>query len=101
PLYRLTPSGIAALERRRARRTADRRASASRGIRRSQPVALLRVLDVLADFDEFGGASRDLVAWELDVDESAVAPAWARAIDYCLLEESVVHDALSEKMWRL
>jgi DNA-binding MarR family transcriptional regulator len=59
------------------------------------------VLDVLAEFDEFGGASRDLVAWELDVDESAVAAAWARAIDDGLLEESVVRDALSEKMWRL
>lgn len=101
PLYRLTPSGIEALERRRAHRTADRRASARREIRRSQPVALLRVLDVLADFDEFGGASRDLVAWELDVDESAVATAWAQAIDDGLLEESVVHDAHSEKMWRL
>jgi DNA-binding PadR family transcriptional regulator len=101
PVYRLTPSGTEALERRRARRTADRLASARRGTRRLEPVALQRVLNVLADFDEFGGASRDLVAWELDVEESAVAAAWARAVDDGLLEESVVHDALSEKMWRL
>jgi hypothetical protein len=66
-----------------------------------EPVALQRVLDVLADFDEFGGASRDLLAWELDVEESAVAPAWARAIEDGLLEESAVRDALSDKMWRL
>jgi hypothetical protein len=64
-------------------------------------VSLQSVLDVLADFDEFGGASLELIAWELDVDESAVSAAWSQAIDDCLLEPFGTDHVLAEKMWRL
>ena len=40
--------------------------------------SLQAVLDVVAEFDEYGGASVGLVAWELCVDERLVAEAWNR-----------------------
>src|SRR5450755_524 len=44
------------------------------------PVSLQQVLEVVAEFDDSGGASLGLVAWELCIDEELVAPAWQRAI---------------------
>jgi DNA-binding PadR family transcriptional regulator len=101
PLYRLTPRGLNALGRRAVRRVPDRRSRAHRQSRRTEAVSLQSVLDVLADFDQFGGASLELVAWELDVDESAVSAAWSQAIDDGLLEQSGTDHVLGEKMWRL
>ena len=38
------------------------------------------LLDVLADFDEQGGASLGLAAWELFLSEQDVSETWAAAI---------------------
>jgi hypothetical protein len=101
PLYRLTASGLDALGRGPVRSVPARRSRARRQSRRTEAVSLHSVLDVLADFDQFGGASLELVAWELDVDESAVSAAWSQAIDDRLLEQSWTDRVLGEKMWRL
>jgi DNA-binding PadR family transcriptional regulator len=101
PLYRLTPSGLNALERRAVRSVPDRRSRDGRECPRTEVVSLQSVLDVLADFHQFGGASLELVAWELGADESAVSAAWSLAIDDCLLEQSGTDDIFDEKMWKL
>jgi diguanylate cyclase (GGDEF)-like protein len=59
------------------------------------------VLDVLARFDEFGGASIELAAWDLGVEDRQVAAAWSRAISGGLLESAGTELALGEEMWRL
>ena len=41
--------------------------------------SLQAVLQVVGEFDEYGGASVGLVAWELCVEERMVAGAWERA----------------------
>jgi hypothetical protein len=66
-------------------------------------VPIATVLEVLADFDRFGGASVELTAWELDVDHSQVIAAWTTAGDDGLMERcgSDVVDGLEEEMWRL
>jgi hypothetical protein len=46
-------------------------------------IAVQQVLEVIADFDESGGASPGLVAWELFVDEQRIADAWAQAQGGC------------------
>jgi hypothetical protein len=43
-------------------------------------ISVLQLLEVLARFDEFGGASAGLVAWDVFVDEQDVRPAWEHAI---------------------
>jgi diguanylate cyclase (GGDEF)-like protein len=59
------------------------------------------VLDVLVRFDEFGGASIELAAWELDVEDRQVVAAWSRAISGGLLESAGTELAFGEEMWRL
>jgi len=64
-------------------------------------IALQQVLEVVADFDESGGASSGLVAWELFVDEQRVAEVWAQAQADGLLR-AAGHDGVNdEQMWRL
>jgi hypothetical protein len=63
------------------------------------PVSLQLVLDVLAEFDDSGGASLGLVAWELGVDEELVASAWRKAIDHGLIR-AAGRDS-QEQLWRL
>jgi hypothetical protein len=64
-------------------------------------IAVHQVLEVVADFDESGGASAGLVAWELFVDEQRVAGAWERAQADGLLRPAA-HDGVSdEQLWRL
>ena len=60
--------------------TAPNPRSADRKARRTNAISGRGLLDVMADFDQFGGASRELVAWELCIEESAVSSAWSRAI---------------------
>jgi len=76
---------------------------ADREPRRSQAASIQNVLDVLADFDQFGGASIQLVAWELDVDQSRIIEAWTQAINDGLLERSGsdTTDGHDEELWRL
>jgi hypothetical protein len=63
------------------------------------PVSLQLVLEILAEFDDSGGASLGLVAWELGVDEELVASAWRQAIDHGLIR-AAGRDS-HEQLWRL
>lgn len=69
--------------------------------RRTNAISGRRLLDVMADFDQFGGASIELVAWELCIEESAVSAAWSRAIADGLLERSGTDEVRGEETWRL
>jgi len=60
---------------------------------------LQAVLRVVGEFDEYGGASLGLVAWELSVDERLVAGAWDQARATGLIA-SAGHDQ-HEQLWRL
>jgi hypothetical protein len=64
-------------------------------------IAVQQVLEVVAGFDESGGASSGLVAWELFVDEQRVADAWEQARADGLLRPAA-HDGVGdEQLWRL
>jgi diguanylate cyclase (GGDEF)-like protein len=59
------------------------------------------VLEVSAHFEEGGGASVELTAWELDLDLSLVVSAWSHAISEGLLVPAGIDPASGEEMWRL
>jgi hypothetical protein len=59
------------------------------------PIPLHEILDVIA---EFGEASPELVAWELQCDVSEVAPAWHRALAEGLVGEARVDTVSGEEM---
>ena len=59
------------------------------------------LLEVLADFDELGGASAGLVAWELFVSESRVSETWAGAVAAGWLAPAEHDDVYGERLWRL
>ena len=61
--------------------------------------SLRAVLQVLGEFDESGGASVGLVAWELCVDERLVAGAWEQARATGLIAPAGYD--LHEQLWRL
>ena len=61
--------------------------------------SLQAVLQVLGEFDESGGASVGLVAWELCLDERLVAGAWAQARATGLIAPAGYD--LHEQLWRL
>jgi hypothetical protein len=63
------------------------------------PVSLQRVLEVVAEFDDFGGASLGLVAWELSGSEEQVAPGWEQAISHGLVTPA--GRDRHEQLWRL
>jgi diguanylate cyclase (GGDEF)-like protein len=60
-----------------------------------------RLLEVVRDFEGSGGASLGLVAWELRVDEGAIADRWLEAQSGSLLEPSGRDRLHGEDMWRL
>lgn len=62
--------------------------------------ALKRLLAVASDFDQVGGTSLGLSAWELEQPETNLAPAWFHAIVHGLLKPIGV-DEQEEEMWRL
>jgi hypothetical protein len=62
-------------------------------------VSLVHVLEVVAEFNDSGGASLGLVAWEICVEEQLVARAWQQAISLGLLT-SAGRDAQGQ-LWRL
>jgi diguanylate cyclase (GGDEF)-like protein len=64
-------------------------------------VSVKDVLDVLAHFDQSGGASIELTGWELNAEVTLVAPAWSRAIREGLLESAGIDGESGENMWRL
>jgi hypothetical protein len=59
------------------------------------------LLEVLADFDELGGASPGLVAWELFVTEQEVREAWAFAVAAGWLAPAGRDQVYGEQLWRL
>jgi hypothetical protein len=61
--------------------------------------SLQAVLQVIGEFDEYGGASVGLIAWELCVDESLVGDAWERAKAAGLIAPAGYDQ--SEQLWRL
>lgn len=61
--------------------------------------SLQAVLQVLGEFDESGGASVGLVAWELCVHERLVAGAWEQARARGLIAPAGYD--LHEQLWRL
>jgi hypothetical protein len=61
---------------------------------------LAMFLDVVRDFDEFGGASVELAAWELEISEASIAPSLPDAINCGLLHDGGVDDT-GEQMWQL
>jgi hypothetical protein len=64
-------------------------------------ISVQRVLEVMADFDESGGASMGLVAWELYVPEQAVVVAWDQAVANGWLQPAGHDSANDEQLWRL
>ena len=59
------------------------------------------LLNVVADFDQLGGASPGLVAWELFVTETEVSEAWGAAVAAGWLEPAGRDGVFREQMWRL
>lgn len=59
------------------------------------------LLDVIADFDQLGGASLGLVAWEMFVSEQDVSEVWASAQAAGWLEPAGWDDVFGEQLWRL
>jgi hypothetical protein len=64
-------------------------------------ISVHRLLEVMADFDESGGASMGLVAWELYVPEQDVAVAWDQAVVNGWLQPAGHDGANDEQLWRL
>lgn len=73
--------------------------AASSSVQIPSPVSLRQLLEVVAEFDRYGGASLGLVAWELCVEEQLVAAAWQRAArDGLIAPAGRDHQ---EQLWRL
>jgi GAF domain-containing protein len=74
-------------------------------------LTMQRVLEVVRDFDGFGGASPALIAWELRLDPAEVDAAWAEAVARDLVDPAAPaaealpglapSEDLDERMWRL
>jgi hypothetical protein len=62
-------------------------------------ISLRAVLNVVGEFDQSGGASVGLVAWELCVEESLVAGAWEQARVAGLIAPAGYDQ--HEQLWRL
>jgi hypothetical protein len=64
-------------------------------------ISVRMVLKVVADFDDLGGASASLVAWELFVEEERVAAAWEQMLADGLLKPAGRDPGDDEQRWRL
>jgi hypothetical protein len=62
-------------------------------------ISLRALLQVVGEFDEYGGASVGLIAWELSVDEWLVAEAWEEAKARGLIAPAGYDQG--EQLWRL
>src|ERR1700682_4056099 len=51
-------------------------------------ISLQQMLEVVGDFDESGGASLGLIAWQLFVEEQRVARAWEQGVAEGLLRRA-------------
>jgi hypothetical protein len=70
-----------------------------KGLDRETSLALL--LEVVGEFEKFGGASVELAAWEVDVSEASVARSVSDAIDRGLLRDNGLDGQSGERMWQL
>ena len=66
-------------------------------------ISVSTVLDTVAEFEQSGGTSIELAAWELDRDVGELHRVWGLAIDGGLLEGCGIQhvDGREERMWRL
>jgi hypothetical protein len=64
-------------------------------------ISVHRMLEVVGEFDQSGGASLGLVAWELSVEEEQVLEAWEQAQADGLLKPAGEDPLDSEQRWRL
>lgn len=64
-------------------------------------ISVEQVLDVVAGFDVFGGASFVLVAWALCVEEQDVSRAWEQAQRAELLKPAGRDPEHDEQLWKL
>jgi hypothetical protein len=98
PRYRLTPLGTGELAR-----EPDRHLRSIEGGRAGVDMSVPAVIEVVGEFEESGGTSLELAAWELGVDERELETVWSLAIDYGLLEPCGINrvDGRDEQMWRL
>ena len=64
-------------------------------------ISLQQVLEVVGDFDESGGSSVGLAAWELFVEEQRVTRAWEQAVAEGLLRRAGRDRLDGEQLWRL
>lgn len=74
---------------------------AGMALSRMEKISEHGLLEVLADFDEFGGANLGLVAWELFVTEREVSEAWEHALTAGWLAPAGHDDVYGERLWRL
>lgn len=59
------------------------------------------VLRVVADFDQFGGASLGLVTWELGIEEQQITRAWKQAQAQALIEPAGCDPVDGDRLWQL
>jgi hypothetical protein len=64
-------------------------------------ISVSQLLDAVGAFDEFGGASLALVAWELCADDEDVLRAWRTAQRERLLKPGDRDPDINEQLWRL
>jgi hypothetical protein len=64
-------------------------------------ISVQKVLEVVGDFDQTGGASLGLVAWELSIDEERVIDAWEQAQANGLIKPAGNDPLHCEQIWRL
>ena len=64
-------------------------------------ISVQQVLEAVGEFDESGGASMSLIAWELFVEEQRVARAWEQAVAEGLLRRAGRDRVDGERFWRL
>jgi diguanylate cyclase (GGDEF)-like protein len=67
----------------------------------SRDVSMRAVLEVVAHFDQSGGASIELAAWELNADQARVADQWSEALIRGLITRCGTDPGTGEDMWRL
>jgi hypothetical protein len=64
-------------------------------------ISVEQVVDVVGGFDDSGGASLGLVAWDLCVEEQNAARAWEQAQRDELLKPAGRDPELDEQLWKL
>ncbi len=64
-------------------------------------VSISELLDVVAQFDQSGGSSVELAAWELNADAKVVAKLWSEVAADGLIAQAGMDPGTGEAMWRL